>query len=400
MKLAKLSLAAIVVAGLATSSFAADTLADAFKNGKVNGAVQAYYWMQDKGAADADIFTTGIDLSYATASFNGFAFKATFQSSAAPFADKDAKTGAASFADDMWGSGAVLSEAYVSYTMKNTTALVGRMYLDTPLVASSGGRMTKEAFEGAAVINTDLPNATLIAGYVQKFQARTDNDGNIGEFSKTFGTGSGYPVAGTVDLKDGAYTVAAINKSITGLTLTGAFADAIDVIQIYYAEAAYEGKASNFTYGLAAQYYFNDFDSGANTNLFGVKATIGVGDFTFLAAYSKADDEKDVVTGLGGGADLAFTGSPILADSYAADTDAYKVGVSYAINKNANIGLTYVVDKIDSAAANADKFTYAAIEADYSFEGALKGLGVAAAFEDQGGDGDKKEFRLNVNYKF
>ena len=36
MKLAKLSLAAIVVAGLASSSFAADTLADAFKNGKVN----------------------------------------------------------------------------------------------------------------------------------------------------------------------------------------------------------------------------------------------------------------------------------------------------------------------------------------------------------------------------
>ena len=35
MKLAKLSLVAMVVAGLASSSFAADTLADAFKNGKV-----------------------------------------------------------------------------------------------------------------------------------------------------------------------------------------------------------------------------------------------------------------------------------------------------------------------------------------------------------------------------
>ncbi len=36
MKLAKLSLAAMVDAGLASSSFAADTLADAFKNGKVS----------------------------------------------------------------------------------------------------------------------------------------------------------------------------------------------------------------------------------------------------------------------------------------------------------------------------------------------------------------------------
>ena len=42
MKLAKLSLAAMVVAGLATSSFAADTLADAFKNGKVRGEIKAF----------------------------------------------------------------------------------------------------------------------------------------------------------------------------------------------------------------------------------------------------------------------------------------------------------------------------------------------------------------------
>ena len=52
MKLAKLSLAAIVVAGLATSSFAADTLAGAFKEGKVSGALQAYYWTKDNGTAD------------------------------------------------------------------------------------------------------------------------------------------------------------------------------------------------------------------------------------------------------------------------------------------------------------------------------------------------------------
>ena len=45
MKLAKLSLAAMVVAGLASSSFAAsDTLADAFKNGKVNGELRAWYF--------------------------------------------------------------------------------------------------------------------------------------------------------------------------------------------------------------------------------------------------------------------------------------------------------------------------------------------------------------------
>ena len=50
MKLAKLSLVAMVVAGLASSSFAADTLADAFKNGKVNGELKAWYFDKDNGA--------------------------------------------------------------------------------------------------------------------------------------------------------------------------------------------------------------------------------------------------------------------------------------------------------------------------------------------------------------
>ncbi len=392
MKLAKLSLAAIVVAGLSTSSFAADTLADAFKNGKVSGALQAYYWSQDNGTTDADIFTAGIDLSYETASFYGFGFKATFQSSSAPFADDDAKTGGANFAGDMWGSGAQLSEAFLSYSAAKTTIFVGRMYLDTPLVASSGSRMNKEAFEGAAVINTDLADTTLIAGYVQKFQSRTDGTGNFGKFKKTAAT-----TIGTVPFEDGAYTLAAINKSISGLTLTAAYVDVIDVAEVAYAEAAYKGKASGFEYGLAAQYYFSEVDGQDDTNLYAVKGDVTLGAFNVYAAYSKTDEAFDVVAGLGNGADLAYTGSPLNSNSYAADTEAYKVGASYAIMKNANIGINYTVNDID---ATSTKVTYTAFEADYAFEGALKGLGVAFIYEDIGEDADGNEMRLNVNYKF
>ena len=181
MKLAKLSLAAIVVAGLASSSFAADTLEGAFKEGKVSGELKAYYFDRDSGKKSEGIFDTGLMLNYKTGSLNGFSLNFTGQAAASPFASTDEK---AMFSGDMYGSGAVLSEAYVAYTMKNTTVLVGRMFLDTPLVSSSGSRIIKEAFEGAAVINTDLPSTTLIAGYVQKFQSRTDGKGNVGEFTK------------------------------------------------------------------------------------------------------------------------------------------------------------------------------------------------------------------------
>ena len=268
MKLAKLSLAAMVVAGLASSSFAADTLADAFKNGKVNGELKAYYFSKDREAdltngttaGRNDIFTTGVMLGYKTAPLYGLTLGLTFQGSASPFADKGAKGNdgdTANFASDMYGSGAQLSEAYLSYTLGKTTAMAGRMFLDTPLFATSGSSVVKDAFQGIAIINTDLPNTTLIAGYVDRFQNRTDGNGNIGKFKKVFATGSRVDVP----VNDGAYTIAAINKSITGLTLTAAYAYAEDLIQLGYAEALYEGKAGEIGYTLGGQFYYNNFDS-------------------------------------------------------------------------------------------------------------------------------------------
>ena len=403
MKLAKLSLAAIVVAGLASSSFAADTLADAFKEGKVSGALKAYYFDRDDGVDDEGILNFGLMLNYKTGSFYGFGLNFTGQTNHAPFADGAVGVDGSKdmFSGDEYGSGAQLSEAYLSYSAGKTTVLVGRMFLDTPLVASSGSRMVKEAFEGAAVINTDLPNTTLIAGYVQKFQARTDGAGNIGEFTKELtGVGNGIN-------KDGAYTLAAINKSITGLTLTGAYADVIDALQVGYIEAAYEGKASSFTYGLAAQYYYNNPDAAAadNSHLYGIKATVGVGAVTGYAAYTTVSKDAGITPGLGGSADLAYTGSVILSNSYAANTDAYKVGVDYAINAQATIGATYTVtDDDDLLGAGNGKISYISLLGSYDFTGALKGFGLGAEYDkgnhDKAGVKDDQEIRIKATYKF
>lgn len=146
---------------------------------------------------------------------------------------------------------------------------------------------------------------------------------------------------GAIRVEDGAYTVAAINKSIAGLTLTAAYADVIDIVKVGYAEAAYEGTTGKFTYGLAAQYYYNDVDSNVaadSNNLWGVKASLGYDAFGAYVAYSKVNNKATapgVISGLGGGADLAYTASPINSNSYANDTVAYKVGATYALLKNA-----------------------------------------------------------------
>lgn len=283
MKLAKLSLVAMVVAGLASSSFAADTLADAFKNGKVTGELKAWYFDRDTGdqntntlaKGNADLFSTGVMLSYVTDSLYGLSFGATFQGNYAPFADSDAKN---LYGTDMYGSGAVLSEAYVVYTIGKTTAKVGRQFITSPLVASSGSRMIKEAFQAAVLINTDLPDTTLVAGYSDKMQGRTSDydrsvagaDSEISSFKKEavfYGAGTsrgslGSPAgASNVFGFDGAYTAAAINKSITNLTLTGQYLFVNDVegtnggdANVFYAEGNYVVPLSSMKLLLDATY--------------------------------------------------------------------------------------------------------------------------------------------------
>ena len=55
------------------------------------------------------------------------------------------------------------------------------------------------------------------------------------------------------------------------------------------------------------------------------------------------------------------------------------------------------VNEIDSTGYEA---AYTAIEADYAFEGALKGLSAAVIYDDGSKDSDSNALRLNLNYKF
>jgi len=421
MKLAKLSLAAIVVAGLASSSFAADTLADAFKNGTVNGELKAYYFTNDDGKSNEDIFSTGVMLGYKTASLYGFTLGLTAQGSASPFADGEIGVdgGKDRFSGDMYGSGAVLSEAYIAYNIGKTTAMVGRMFLDTPLVSGSGSRIIKEAFEGAAIINTDLPNTTLIAGYVQKFQSRTDGNGNVGEFTKSFSTNSGP----NVELDNGGYTVAVINKSITGLTLTGAYAYAnayfktsaiADVpnfvavdggVNIAYVEALYEGKVGEVGYTLGAQDYYNKINdsktSDDSINVYAVKAGLSFKGINGTVAYSQVSDDNvaagAVLSGLGNGADLLYTDPVIAMNGYNRDTKSYLVDLNYDLTAAANIGARYVL--ADMGTGIDAKVSSTAVYGSYKFE-SLKGFSLGAQYEKQAKDGDGDDVWVKANYKF
>ncbi|MDD2383976.1 MAG: OprD family outer membrane porin [Sulfurospirillaceae bacterium] len=425
MKLAKLSLAAIVVAGLATSTFAADTLADAFKNGKVKGELKAYYFDKDNGKTSEDIFSTGVTLGYVTDSLYGLSLGVTFQSSYSPFADDASKT---MFAGDMYGSGAVLSEAYLAYTIGKTTAKVGRQFISTPLVNGSGSRIIKESFEGAVLINTDLPKTTLIAAYVSKFQGRTSNavdnyandplktgpkanalDSDIPEFTKTAVIyGVGVPLS-----FDGAYTAAVINTSITNLTLVAQYALVNDVADsgadadVFFADAGYVLPLSNMKLGFGLNYRASKTGNALDAlnlegDMFSAKIDlIDLAGFGGTLAYSGTSNDDDVILGMGNGCST-YT-APLIsgaAKTSGKNTDAYKIEATYDFSKAGVSGLKVLAQYVDIDKVANDE-TYVAGEISYAIP-ALKGLSLSAQYEDVDTDekADQSNFRFRANYKF
>ncbi len=427
MKLAKLSLAAMVVAGLASSSFAADNLADAFKNGKVKGELKAWYFDKDTNEAQGstrtlngktfaydgkeDIADFAVELNYVTDSLYGFRFGATFQGVATPFASDESKI---LYNDSQYGPGAVLSEVYLGYAIGKTDIKVGRQYISTPLVGGSASRIYKESFEGATIVNTDLPQTTLVAGYVSKFQGRTGtiSAGAQDDGAPTFKKAAVFGVAtpGTTSLAfDGAYTGLVINKSITNLTLTAQYAVVNDVADlanasVYYTEANYVLPVAGFKLGFDANVRGSRTGNALdNSQLEGdyYAGRISISELAgFGASFAAGTTSGDqaVIAGMGNGP-TSYTSTMIRGTStrMGADTDSYLAQVTYDFGKVGVTGLTAVAQygwteqgkfksktNASGFTATSDDYTNTAFGLTYDVQAAsLKGLTIGLQYETQ-----------------
>ena len=351
-KIAKISLVtALAVAGFATNSFAADTLAEAFTNGKVSGAVKSYYYAQTfdgAGKNDSSIWANGGHLNFVTDNFKGLVLGATLQTShVTSIDDKDGKT-----AGGMDAQGSVLSESYLQYTYDKTTFKGGRQFVTTPLLAGSGSRLIKEAFEAYLLVNTDIPDTTVVAGLVTKYQTRTDKS--------TYGDNSfvNYDTNGTGEPgnfynigNDGVQTVYIKNSSIPNLDVQFQYADVVDVAVDMYVDAKY-----NFgPVFVAAQYYDTNYDSSASkdSSMYGLKVGGNIEGLDLFAGYTSTDDANDVVRGIGQGAYSHFTVTTTTpgVDAFKAGTDAWQVGTG---SKSGKLKTELKYTRFDQPTVNAD----------------------------------------------
>ncbi|PLY09455.1 MAG: hypothetical protein C0626_10780 [Arcobacter sp.] len=390
-KLTKISLVASL-ALITTQAFSADTIAKAFEEGKISGEIKSQYFQKEVGASHdkVGIWTNGGNLSFVTGSYYGLKAGVTFQ--AATVTSDDLDKGPTAYNSDQNVSGAVASQAYLEYTRGYTTGKVGRQYISTPLVAGSSSRIFKESFEAILLSNTDIPGTTLVAGYVDKEQYRTD----IAARGATNGTVKA--VSGFENVQDGAYTLYVKNNSIENLTLDGQYAQIkTDGTQVNDKKAFYASASYNINpFTISAQTYQTDDGSATNSDgkAYGIDLGANFGKLSLGAAYTTIDDEADIVNGIGNGADYMYTWAWIYGGIYTADTDAYKLSAGYKITDYLSFDIMYSSWKTGSTNRQSETGYITS----YNFD---KNLSATFVFADYNNiSTESYRSRLYVSYKF
>lgn len=367
MKLGKLSLVAVMALG--TSAFAVD-------NVKVDGLAKIIYQTADfeTYAQDGANPGTGMFEHGGTALVGGsYGGGAAGGASATVGITADLLKGVSAGAEVqafstmglennlvnstmVGGSGAdswAMSQAWLAATMGKTTVKVGRMELDTPLAFTEKWNILKNTFDAAVVINSDVPNTTLVGAWVGKHNGTSAPTLNYGGDGRTArldngveGT-SGFYTAGANQNAKGAYAAGAINTAIPATTLQAWYYNLVNAADAYWLQA--DTKIAGMV-SLGGQYSAintKEKDKAVdNSSIWALKGGVDVAGVNVYAAYSQAEDGA----GLGfsnvstGDKTKIYTGDgSIYMDGIvtAPGTKAYKVGASTKLVPNVGLAASY-----------------------------------------------------------
>ena len=244
----------------------------------------------------------------------------------------------------------IVNDLWIAATAGKTTAKVGRMELDTPLVFTEKWSIVENTFEAAVVINQDIPSTTLVGAFVGgsngQYAGATDGTvvpglGSIGIANVVQG-----PTNETTfnQFYNGAYAVGAINNSWEPLTVQAWYYDATHIAQAYWLQAdlAMEG------FLVGAQYTGTDLQDSGLTADAGTAYAVMLGysmKDVFTAKLSYSGTSADA----GAGFNLAGSGqSKLYTEAWwnygyvtSADTTSYNLTVEAPIAEVVDLGLYY-----------------------------------------------------------
>jgi len=233
-----------------------------------------------------------------------------------------------------------LTQGYLTYGMDsiNTSVKIGRQTLPkslSPFAFSEGWQIFKNTFDAALVVNSSLPNTTLVYAYVT---ASNRSVGNIGTFENI-----GNPAG--IDAVDDVHMLTIQNKSISDLTLTGSFyyAPSMNVVgdtTVWWLDAKY--NAGSFTIAGQGGSIMPDAAGFKDTTAFGAKVAGNFGMFGLSAAYSSVDNGAIPIVNFGTIVKTPlYTQSILNQNSISLDADTFKVAASMKA-LGGKFGLAYI----------------------------------------------------------
>ena len=244
-----------------------------------------------------------------------------------------------------------MDEAWIAGTAGKTTAKIGRMQLDTPLVSSETWSMATNTFEAAVVINEDLPSTTLVGAYVGGSNGAADN-----------GTGgmviAGVNANGTTNFSqfyNGAYAAGIVNNSVEPLTVQAWYYSATKVGTAYWAQADLSMG------GLLAGFQYTGIDLGTSSSAMAAMLGYEMKDtFTAKLSYSMVDDAANAGFNLSGsGMSKLYTESWWNWIVSAADTTAMNLTIEAPVG-NVDLGLYATMASNDTTNNDSTEVTLTA----------------------------------------
>lgn len=370
MKFTKLSIAALAVAGFASSAMAMDLSSVTVKP---YAQAKLYYEATDlngndlfdqKSASGQALVTAGVTGKLDSCWGYGFEYNVADTLGLENNLVSNTRMGSGrSDSDDPVGilqAQSWASQAYVTYSpcntfLSNTTFKIGRQFLDTPLAFTERWNLAPNSFDAIVALNQDIKGVTLVGAYVGRgngVKVRVSN----GDRFEGYGTNVAHKKGGK-----GAYAVGALTNLVAGLPINLWYYNVVDSADAFWADADYTYKmAEDMSFDLGAQYGSimpkGPLDGVGDTNGFGVKIGTKIGMFDVMAAYSSVDDDNGkaavalantaTMSGTAGGKKTKLYTAGIYTDGTGVavpGSDAYKVKAAAKVGGIGKFIAQYVV---------------------------------------------------------